>query len=46
MFLEDLLNDVIEVISSREESDSATPTSELGSEVCEADYPTRAKNDS
>ena len=43
MFLEDLLNDVMEVISSREASESATPTSELQPEVCETDYATRAK---
>ena len=43
MLLEDLLNNVMEVISSREASESATPTSELEPEVCEADYATRAK---
>ena len=43
MFLEDLLSNVMEVISSRAVSESSTPTSEPGPEVCEADYATRAK---
>ena len=43
MFLEDLLNNVMEVISSRETSESATPTSEIEPEVCETDFATRAK---
>ena len=43
MFLEDLLSNVMEVISSREASESATLTSGPGPEVCETDYATRAK---
>ena len=43
MFLEDLLSNVMEVISSRAEKESSTPTSEPEPEVCEADYATRAK---
>ena len=43
MFLEDLLNNVMEVISSREASESATSTSDPEPEVCEADFATRAK---
>ena len=43
MFLEDLLDNVMEVISSRAEKESSTPTSEPEPEVCEADYATRAK---
>ena len=43
MFLDDLLNNVMEVISSREANESATTTSELQPEVCETDCATRAK---
>ena len=43
MFLEDLQNNVMEVISSREASESATSTSDPEPEVCEADFATRAK---
>ena len=40
MFLDDLMNNVMEVISSRAER---TPTSELEPEVCETDYAPQAK---
>ena len=44
MFLEDVLSNVMEVISSREVSESSsTPTSEPEPEVCETDCATRAK---
>ena len=43
IFLEDLLSNVMEVISSRAVSESSTPTSEPEPEVCQADYATRAK---
>ena len=41
MFLDDLLSNVMEVISSR--AVSSVPTSEPEPEVCEADYATGAK---
>lgn len=44
MFLEDVLSNVMEVISSREASESSsTPTSEPEPEACETDCATRAK---
>ena len=43
MFLGDLLSNVMEVISSREVSESSPLTSDPEPEVCETDNATRAK---
>ena len=43
MFLGDLLSNVMEVISSREASESSTLTSDPEPEVCETDNATRVK---